>query len=323
MITQDKTLDKYTADGTQVAFPVTYPIYAATDVTVTLGAADGTETVLTLDTDYSVAISASGAGGTVTLAAAPAAGVIVAIALSLPLVQMLDLSSTSTIDVNALEREQDKQVQMIQQLDSKLGRAVLAPVTSGVSGRDLYTVLLQAAADAVEAAQQAQAQAESLQQQVLAWIGVLQQQTAAGSAAIAAEGDRQAARLESIVDLGGLAAGVACAEGTWTLTAAVAVGDVVPLPEGIQYVVGRHHILLSYDGVVMSPTWFDEVGDEDTLSTQVRMQMPFRAGQELHVWVSPLGKAETLELAAQVTATQAALAELSRQVVYADAGTEA
>ena len=102
------------------------------------------------------------------------------------------------------------------------------------------------------------------------------------------EGEKQKLRLEGMFELGGLIEGVSCGEATWTVTEFIESGTEIVLPEELRYVVGRHHLQLSYDGIVMSRTWFTEVGELNTISNSFITNMPFKVGQEISALVIPL-----------------------------------
>ncbi|MBQ9105604.1 MAG: hypothetical protein IJY48_05680 [Mailhella sp.] len=137
------------------------------------------------------------------------------------------------------------------------------------------------------------------------------------------EGNAQLDRLSGYADVGGLEMGLACACQTWTLAADVPAGSTLVLPNELRYVPGRHHLWLSYGGMVLSPTHFTELGATNATSTQFITNVNFKAGQELMAWVIPLGKAYEVELTDRITALEEALADLSRRVVYADAASTA
>lgn len=132
------------------------------------------------------------------------------------------------------------------------------------------------------------------------------------------EGEVQVNRIANMVNLAGIPDGVACAGYTWKLANDLAKGTEITLPESVAYVVGRKHLHFHYDGVHLSPTWVKEIGEVDTLSRKVSFNMSFKAGQELSVWVSPLGRAEVTEVIDRVKTLEDSFADLSRRVVYAD-----
>ena len=63
-----------------------------------------------------------------------------------------------------------------------------------------------------------------------------------------------------MADLVWVSKGVACAEQVWVFNQDVSKGTVISLPEPMHYIVGKNHIRLSYDGVILSRTSFNEVG---------------------------------------------------------------
>lgn len=135
------------------------------------------------------------------------------------------------------------------------------------------------------------------------------------------EGEAQVSRIEDMVNLAGLPDGVACAGHTWKLEADLAKGTEITLPSPVIYVVGRKHLHFFYDGIYLSPSWFNEIGEADTISTTVSFNMSFKQGQEITAWVSPLGRAEVTEAIERIKTLEDSLADLSRRVVYADTET--
>lgn len=326
MRTDQSIINRYTVTAGVLSYPVTFPLYGRSDVAVYLGRHDGDESLLVLDADYSVSINDNQTGGTVTLKNGVAqAGNIIAFVSNVPYTQELDLSNVATIDVNATERQLDRTTQQVQQLAEQIARCVQAPATMQGGGKVYYERIISATARAEAAASSAQLTLQQVQAEKLKVVQA---------------GDEQVERVAGMGDMAGLSMGVACGEQTWTLAADVAVGGRIELPNELGYIPGRHHLLMSYDGVTMSQTWFEEVpaaGDPYGVSHTIITKMPFRAGQELHAWVSPLGLADVPELVERVAELEAmlstsgvkdlvsrvsgledALADLSRRVVYSE-----
>ena len=137
-------------------------------------------------------------------------------------------------------------------------------------------------------------------------------------------GDHQVERLESMGNVAGLANGISCASQVWRLTDDIPAGSIITLPLELRYIPKRNHLWLSYGGIVLSPTFFEEVGDGTTASREFITKVTFKAGQELMAWVIPLGKAYEVELTNRIEALEErvagfenAIADLSRSVVYA------
>lgn len=130
--------------------------------------------------------------------------------------------------------------------------------------------------------------------------------------------DYEIQRVEDMADLVWVSKGVACAEQVWVFNKDVAKGTVISLPEPMYYIVGKNHIRLSYDGVILSRTWFNEVGTVDSTSNLIELLVDVKAGQEMSAWISPLGLADMTNLVQRIEALENALADLSTQMVRAE-----
>lgn len=132
----------YACDGVTTVFAFTFKAYDKADLRVILGGPAGSETILTLDIDYSVSISAPGPGGTVTLigsyaATPPASGYTLTIYRELAMTQLIDLVHGDAMPPDTLEEGYDRAVMLIQQLSERIGRSILLPVSSSVTGLTL------------------------------------------------------------------------------------------------------------------------------------------------------------------------------------------
>lgn len=132
------------------------------------------------------------------------------------------------------------------------------------------------------------------------------------------EADYEIQRVEDMADLVWVSKGVACAEQVWVFNQDVAKGTVISLPEPMYYIVGKNHIRLSYDGVILSRTWFNEVGTVDSTSNLIELLVDVKAGQEMSAWISPLGLADMTNLVQRIEALENAFADLSTQRVRAE-----
>ena len=160
MIPVQKVLVRYTVTTGVLEYSVPFALYGTGDVNVSWAAAGDTETQTRLapGSDYSVTVFRDMTGGKVTLADGKVpAGATLAIESAVPLTQELDLSNTATVDTEATEGQLDRMVQMIQQLDDGLSRAVKANVTDSGTPEELLGSLYKArdAATAAAASEQA------------------------------------------------------------------------------------------------------------------------------------------------------------------------
>lgn len=331
MRTDQSIINRYTVTAGVLSYPVTFPLFEQGDVLVMLSTDGGaTERELSLNDDYSVAINDGQTGGTVTLKSGVAqAGNIIAFLSVVPYTQELDLSNVATIDVNATERQLDRTTQQIQQVAELATRHLTVPATSPKTPQEVMTEIFDTVARANEYAQMATdayaasvALKETVEQQVTqtgdAQVARVEQTGDAEVQDVQAEGQVQIDRLAGYADVGALAEGLAAACQVWKLAEDVPAGATVTLPNELKYIPGHHHLWLSYGGMVISPTFFEEVGDGSRTSAEFVTKIPFRAGQELMAWVIPLGRVYEVELTDRVNALEDAFAELSRRVVYAD-----
>nr|DAQ24455.1 MAG TPA: tail fiber protein [Caudoviricetes sp.] len=97
--------------------------------------------------------------------------------------------------------------------------------------------------------------------------------------------------VENGISLVGLKNYVSGMEDTLTVEEDLPEGSIINIPPGMKYLVGRHHLRIAYDGVVISPRFFEEVGEKGDESNQVKILFPLYQGQELDFWVIPLGEA--------------------------------
>lgn len=129
----------FSGNASTTVFAYNFKIFAQTDLTVILRAADGTETTQSLTTHYSVSGVGAASGGNVTFGSAPASGVTVVILREQPLTQGLDLVANDPFPSASVEDSLDKLTMMVQQHDEELGRAIKASKTNTISGAE-FTV---------------------------------------------------------------------------------------------------------------------------------------------------------------------------------------
>lgn len=67
-------------------------------------------------------------------------------------------------------------------------------------------------------------------------------------------------------------------------------GTVYTIPNGLQYIVGRNSLRISYQGVMCYPTYqYDEVGTFDEVSNQIKFNITIPAHSHLNIWISGVG----------------------------------
>lgn len=321
----------YAGNGKTTAFPFVFKVFEETDVVVAVGDGDSTSSTLAYGTDFSVALNSdqeTNPGGTVTVKTAPKTGANLAITSGVPYDQPMKLTPYDGFNPETLNDNSDRQCIQIQQLVEQVGRAITTDTTDSMSAAELKQKLLDAADSAFEVAtQQAAAAAKSAEEAKGYRDEILEHQneivaavTAEGDkqdARLIAEGDTQVARIQAETDNTLIANGMGGGEKAWALSAAVAAGTAIEIPGGLKYIVNRHHLRVSWNGLVCHlGVNFNEIGDEDTYSTTFKLTFDAAAGDEIDVWIGALGKGEVADAIALAGEASAAVAELSRKVVY-------
>jgi hypothetical protein len=126
----------YSGNGSTVAFPFTFKVFTTAQVVVTRTVA-GVETVLALTTNYTVSLNAdqnANPGGTVTMLTAPPVGHSITITSNVANLQPVALANLGGFYPEILNDGLDRATIQIQQLDERVDRALVVPVSSsGVS----------------------------------------------------------------------------------------------------------------------------------------------------------------------------------------------
>lgn len=321
----------YTGNGSQTDFPFSFVVFnAETDILVRRKIDDASE-VAVPSSDFSVTLNtdqASNPGGKVVMDVAPANGVVIAILSNVAYEQTMELTTHDGFDPRTLNKNADRIVAQIQQLKEGLSRAITTDPTDTVTPAELKRKLLDAANTATivakgyaEAAAASAADAKQSRDEILDHKQeIVDAVTAEGdkqNQRLVTEGDTQIGRIKAETDNTLIANGMGCAERFWTLSANVPAGTDITIPAGIKYLVNRHHLRVAWNGLVLAIGQnFTEVGAEDTFSTTFRLTFDAKAGDEIDVWIGALGKGDVAEALALAGEASAAVAELSRKVVY-------
>ena len=321
----------YTGNGSQTDFPFSFVVFnAETDILV-YQKVDNASEVTVPSSAFSVTLNAdqaSNPGGKVTMSVAPGNGVVIAILSNVAYEQTMELTTHDGFDPRTLNKNADRIVAQIQQLKEGLSRAIVTCPTDTLTPEELKNKLLEAANDATVIAKgYAEAAAASATDAKKSRDDILEHQQEV-IAAVTAEGDKQDQRLvtegdtqinriKAETDNTLIANGKGCAEKFWTLSADMPAGTDIVIPSGIKYLVNRHHLRVSWNGLVLAIGQnFTEVGAEDTFSDTFRLTFDAKAGDEIDIWVSALGKGAVAEAIALAGEASAAVADLSRKVVY-------
>ena len=112
-------------------------------------------------------------------------------------------------------------------------------------------------------------------------------------------------------------AGIVCREVTWTLDQDISSGTPISIPNNIVYLVNRHHLRVSWNGLVLFLGYnFTEIGKEDARSNQFSLLFDAKEGDELNVWVGALGRKDAMDALEAARAANYAIEDLSKRVVY-------
>lgn len=328
----------YAGNGKTTAFPFVFKVFEETDVVVAVGDGDSTSSALAHGTDFSVVLNSdqeTNPGGTVTVKSAPETGINLAITSGIPYDQPMKLTPYDGFNPETLNDNSDRQCIQIQQLVELIGRAVVVDTTDTMTPSELKQKLLDAAESATvvakgyaeSAKQSAEAAAESastvttkldeIDAAVTAGVERITTEGDTQDARVIAEGDKQIARISVEGDNAVIANGMGGGEKAWTLSAAVAAGTAIEIPGGLKYIVNRHHLRVSWNGLVCHlGVNFNEIGEEDTYSTTFKLTFDAEAGDEIDIWIGALGVGEVADAIALAGEASAAVAELSRKVVY-------
>lgn len=150
------------SDGVNTVYPFSFKVFKETDVAVfkdlpTLVGA-GEDVQLAYGTDYTVTLNADqniSPGGVVTLVAPLDSGLHLSITSAVPAEQQIDLTNHDGMLPMTLNTGYDKDVILIQQLEEKVSRALIVPITSETTPQEAMQNLLSAQEDARKFADQA------------------------------------------------------------------------------------------------------------------------------------------------------------------------
>jgi|LakMenEpi03Aug12_release.lakeMendotaPanAssembly.Ray.scaffolds.fasta_scaffold60761_2 hypothetical protein len=135
--TEIRRAGPYAGNGTTTAFAFAFKVFSTSQVRVTRAVvATGVETTLALTTDYTVALNSNqdtNPGGTVTLLVAPTAAQSVTITSNVANLQPTALANLGGFYPDVINDSLDRATIQIQQLDERLDRALVIPVSSTAS----------------------------------------------------------------------------------------------------------------------------------------------------------------------------------------------
>lgn len=181
---------------------------------------------------------------------------------NIPETQELDLSHTAEVDTESLERELDRQVQMIQQHRSELDLCIKLNVTDNRTPEEVADELFEARDRAETAAKKAASSEDEAGKRLL-----VRRTRPTGKSRGGSGGERRHSRhaggkpRSRVEDRYGYPG-----------------GGTLALP--VSYFAGRNMLHLSYDGVELyRGPQYEETGERDELSSSVKMLIPLSRGR--------------------------------------------
>lgn len=128
-ISSTGTRYSFAGNGATTVFSFPRQFFADADLDVYLvDNATNVATLQVLNTHYTVSGAGSPSGGTVTMLAAPATGKTLVVYRDTPLTQGLDIDNVTALPMSSLEAALDRAMMAIDELATKLGRAMLYPL---------------------------------------------------------------------------------------------------------------------------------------------------------------------------------------------------
>jgi len=128
--------NSYNADGSTTSFAYTFPIHSTAEIQVILRAANGTETIQTLNTHYSIVDNGS-AGGQVNFTTAPGSGIAVVLLRNTNLTQETDYISNDPFPAETHEAALDKLTLQQQELQEELNRALKISRSNDITSSEI------------------------------------------------------------------------------------------------------------------------------------------------------------------------------------------
>lgn len=123
-VSNNQTRASYIGDGSSTSFPIPYPFYLATDITVLLG-------TVKQSSGYSITGGEDASGnpqsGAVIFSTPPATNVAVQFILDVPLTQLVNLVDGTEFPSATLNQVNDRAVQALLRHDDRLSRSITAP----------------------------------------------------------------------------------------------------------------------------------------------------------------------------------------------------
>jgi len=284
-MTLESTINKnrYIGNGATTQFPFTFKIWKADQILVYVG--DGT-TEQEVSAQCTVSLTAS--GGNVTFSTAPASGTVIVLRRNMPYIQEDDYRNGTRFDSEEVEDRFDQDCAERQDLRLDIGRAIKVPLTSNRTPENFAADFYAAHADTVSKHDAVVSMhAEVMAERPLA-LEAIAGARAEAVEAVGDEGEHQVQRIESAIASIYTEHGNGCMEMNWTLTDGIPADTDINISP-LWYIVGRHHMQVSVNGVRQYRTkQFDEKGTEDSRSSVFTTLVDLNAGDTINVWIGHL-----------------------------------
>jgi len=199
-MTLDSSASKavYAGNGSAVSFPFSFRVWDKSELLVQVTGPDGNIS----DVTASCSVSLTDDGGVVNYTPggkALPAGYSLVILRNMPFLQNVDLLTGTRFDPDVIEEALDRATAERQQLLEKVSRAVVVPADSANPPEEFADQLFSARDEAAQYAGQAASSAAEARGHAAHTAEI----KAAGLRELREEGDRQAARLDSLADIHG------------------------------------------------------------------------------------------------------------------------
>ena len=185
----------YVGNGIVKEFAIPFKFFEDSDIEIYFKSNAVPQKLLSIGDDYVLSGAGNDNGGTAVLVKTPESGDKIVILRVVPMTQEVDYRENEIFPAETQERALDKLTMEVQQLNEKLTRSVIVPVTGDGSPEEIVEEVLAAQADVDEWAKEASSSAQAAQSAQTA------AQTARDEAVAAVDGfDAHAAQKQSEID---------------------------------------------------------------------------------------------------------------------------
>ena len=285
-MTIESTINKnrYIGNGATTQFPFTFKIWKTDQILVYVG--DGTTEQ---EVSAQCTIENTVSGGNVTFQTAPASGTIIVLRRNMPYIQEDDYRNGTRFDSEEIEDRFDQDCAERQDLRLDIGRALKVPLTAVKTPEEYEQDFWDAYADN----QTLHDEVVGLHADMVAEHGRIADERADALQAVQNEGDHQVQRVQGAADSYYAQHGTGCMELNWTLNAGVPANSDIDI-DPLWYIVGRHHMQVSVNGVRQYISkQFAEKGDDGAKSHVYTTLVDLNAGDTINVWITHLAGAIT------------------------------